>query len=99
MKLKDLKEKYEVLAKKHKLPGFEELNANFEIENIRKESEILIRVIRKVMMTKITNFMNFIEMVQNPVNAPRFYHAFIRAMGVDDKKELDKIYERAKNDT
>ncbi|MEM4271691.1 MAG: hypothetical protein QXD13_01215 [Candidatus Pacearchaeota archaeon] len=92
MKLKELKEKYDVVAKKYKLPNFEELNADFEIENIRKESDILLRVVRKVMMTKVTNFMNFIEMIQNPVNAPRFYFAYIKAMSSEDKRELEKIY-------
>lgn len=92
MKIKELKEKYGVLAKKYKMPSFEELNENFEIEAIRKESEMLLRVIRKVMMAKITNFLNFIEMIQNPVNAPRFYFAYIKAMSSEDKRELEKIY-------
>ena len=71
MELKDLKKEYSDLAEKYKLPSFKELNENFEIEKIDKDTEILLRDVRKVMMEKIVNSLGFLEMFLNPMNAPR----------------------------
>jgi len=92
MDLKDLKKEYGALAKKHKLPGFSELNNVFEIEKIERESESLLRVVRKVMMERIVNSLGFLEMLINPVNAPRMYHPFFKSVSAEDKKNVDKIY-------
>lgn len=92
MKLDDLKAEYAKLAKKYNLPGFQELNENFEIETIRKETDLLPRAVRKVMMNKTGNALNFIELLLNPANAPRFYLAFIKAMGAEGKNYAEKVY-------
>jgi len=92
MELKDLKKEYGLLEKKHNLPSFKELNEDFEIDKIDKESDCLLRVVRKVMMEKIVNSLTFIETLINPINAPRIYFLYIKTMPQDDKKELDRIY-------
>lgn len=92
MKLSDLKAKYAELAKKYKLPSFQELNENFEIETIRKETDLLPRAVRKVMMNKVANALNFMELLLNPANAPRFYMGFIKAMGTEGQKYAEKVY-------
>ncbi len=92
MKLSDLKKKYENLAKKHNLPSFSELNVDFEIDKLDKNTESVLRSIRKLMMEKIVNSMSFLEMLLNPMNSPRMYMLFIRTMSVDDKKKIDDIY-------
>lgn len=92
MKLADLKKDYSVLAAKYKLPKFAELNEDFEVEKCEKESETLLRVIRKVMMEKIISSLGFVEMLLNPMNAPRMYLSYIHGMGADDKKSIEKIY-------
>lgn len=92
MDLKELKKQYGDLAKKHNLPSFTELNENFEIEKIRKGEETLLRTIRKTMMEKIVNSMNFLEFLLNPINAPRAYLLYIKSMTSDDKKSIDKMY-------
>ncbi len=92
MDLKELKKSYEILKKKYNLPGFSELNDNFEIEKIRKGQETLLRTIRKAMMEKIINSIGFLETLVNPVNAPRIYLVYIKSMSADDKKEIEKIY-------
>ena len=92
MELKDLKKGYDSLAGKYKLPSFEELNEGFEIEKIERESDALLRTIRKVMMEKVVNSLGFIEMLLNPMNAPRMYHAYIKSIGTEDKKIIEKIY-------
>ena len=93
MELKDLKKSYEILSKKYKLPSFKELNEDFDIEKIDKESEILLKVVRKVMMEKIVNALGFLEMLLNPTNAPRMYIPFLSSMTVEDKKEIDEMYD------
>ena len=89
MDLKELKKHYEILSKKYKLPSFKELNEDFDIEKIDKESDILLKVVRKVMMEKIVNSLGFIEMLLNPMNSPRMYHAYLNSMSVEDKKAID----------
>lgn len=88
----DLKKAYSENAEKYKLPSFKELNEEFEIEKIDKDSEILLKVIRKVMIDKIINSLNFLEILMNPVNTPRIYLTGLSNFTVENKKMLDKLY-------
>jgi len=90
--LNDLKKEYEELAKRYKLPDFKEINENFEIEKIDRETDCLARAVRKVIMEKIVNSLGFIELLLNPVNVPRMYVPFIKTMTLDNKKEMERIY-------
>jgi hypothetical protein len=92
MELDNLKKDYDVLARKHSLPGFKEINEAFEIEKIERDSEVLLQLVRKVCMDKALHFLNFLEMIQNPVNAPRMYHTYLKSMSEEDKKKVDEIY-------
>lgn len=92
MELENLKKEYEKLAKAQKLPSFSELNADFEIEKLEKESDNLLRSVRKVMMEKIVNSMGFLDMLINPINAPRMYLPYIQTMSIDDRKSIDVVY-------
>ena len=92
MDLKDLKKLYGELAGKYKLPSFSELNEDFEIEKIKRGEETLLRTVRKTMMEKIVNSMNFLEFLLNPVNAPRLYLPYIKSMTSDDRKDIDELY-------
>ncbi|MBX4212499.1 hypothetical protein KW787_03545 [Candidatus Pacearchaeota archaeon] len=92
MELKMLREQYSFLAKKYSLPSFNELNEDFEIDKIDRESDTLIRVVRKVMMEKIVNSLTFLEMLINPVNTPRIYFSYIRSITPEDKKIIDELY-------
>ncbi len=92
MNADELKKDYAVFEKKYNLPKFEVLNEEFEIEKIKRKSGILLKMIRKVMTEKIINSMNFIEMVLNPMNAPRIYLPYIKSMTSKDKEEVDKLY-------
>jgi hypothetical protein len=90
--LSDLKEKYSVLVEKHGLPSFKEMNEVFEIEKIDRESDTLLRTVRKVIMDKVLNSLNFIEMLLNPVNAPRMYMVYVNGVNPEERKKLDKLY-------
>lgn len=92
MEVEEFKKKYAQISKRHKLPSFDELNLDFEIDKLDKDSDNLLRCIRKVMMEKIVNSITFLEMLVNPVNAPRMYIPYIRTMGVEDRKIIDEIY-------
>ncbi|MDO8460781.1 MAG: hypothetical protein Q7S74_06755 [Nanoarchaeota archaeon] len=93
MELQELKKNYDVLAKKYKLPSFSELNEDFEIEKIERESDSLLRIIRKMMMEKIVNSLGFVEMLLTTMNAPRMYLTFIKSMTSEDKKRLENMYD------
>ena len=92
MEVEEFKKKYLQIGKRHKLPSFDELNLDFEIDKLDKDSDNLLRAIRKIMMEKIVNSMGFLEMLVNPVNAPRMYIPYVRTMSVEDKKIIDEIY-------
>ncbi len=85
-------EQYDALAKRHSLPLFAVLNNDFELEKISQESITVLRVVRKTMMEKIFNLLNFLEMILNPVNAPRTYLPYIKVMTNDHRKIIDKLY-------
>jgi len=92
MGLRELKEKYEKASKGHKLPSFSELNELFEIEKVDHEPETVLRAVRKVMMEKVINTLEFIEVFLNPVNVPRIYLPYLKNMGSSDREDMDKIY-------
>jgi hypothetical protein len=92
MDVNELEKHYDAFSKKYKLPEFKGLNEDFEIEKIKRRSGILIKTIRKVMMEKIINSMSFLEMLLNPVSAPRVYLIYIKSMTSEDKTEIDRIY-------
>lgn len=94
MDLEYIKKNYGLIEKKFGLPKFEEINPVFEIDKIDYESDCFIRVVRKIMMDKIVNSLTFFEMLLNPVNAPRIYMGFIKVMTAEDKKRIEKLYEK-----
>jgi hypothetical protein len=92
MEIDELRKKYAEYEKKDKLPSFEKLNNDFEIDKIERDSEMILRTIRKAMMDKIVNSMGFVEMLLNPANAPRMYYAYLKGITTEDRDEIEKIY-------
>ena len=92
MALKEIKKEFSILEKKYKLPSFNELIENFEVDKIEKETETLLRSIRKVMMEKVLNSMSFAEMLLNPMSSPGIYLPYIKSMSSEDKNKIEKIY-------
>ncbi len=90
--LNHFREQYETLAKHYSLPAFNAVNNDFELEKISQESATMLRVVRKTMMEKIFNILNFLEMLLNPVNASRMYLPFIKVMTSADRKDIEKLY-------
>lgn len=92
-RLAKLKEDYEKLAKKYKLPGYKTLNEEFDIEKVQElETDTLLREIRKVMMDKVISYLRFAELLINPSNAPMFFFAILKGIDPSDKKLLEETY-------
>lgn len=92
-KLQKLKLDYGKLAEKYKLPGYQQLNEEFDIEKVQElETDTLLREIRKVIMDKAIAYLRFTELLLNPSNAPMFFFAMLKGMEACDKKVLEDIY-------
>lgn len=95
MGLSKLKDEYEKLQKKQKLPGFKEMNEAFYIEEIAdSETDILIRRIRIKVGDGLMRCSRFIESLLNPVNASMFSFSLIKMLTPEDKKTLSEIYKK-----
>ncbi|MFH1500942.1 MAG: hypothetical protein ABIE22_03275 [archaeon] len=92
-KLKELKKAYDILKQKYKLPSFKELNEEFDVERIaERETETLLREIRKVMMDKIITYLRFTELLLNPSAAPLFFLSLLKNLSSEERKVVEKTY-------
>lgn len=94
MELKDFKVEFKKIAKKHKIPSFDELNECFEIDRIERDTDFLLREVRKTMMEKVVSYIRFLEMMLNPAQAPPMFLMFIKTLKEEDVKNLQKVYEK-----
>ena len=93
--LDKLKDDYAELEEKYKLPGFQQLNEDFDIEKVaEQETDCLLREIRKVVMDKVLAYFRFVEMLLNPSNAPMFFFALVKGLTSQDKRVLERMYEK-----
>ncbi len=89
-----VKKKYEPLCKKYKLPSFDELNKEFEIEKVQEhETDYLLREVRKTVSEKMSAFLRFFETILNPVMAPVFVIAALKNLENGEKQKIKEIYE------
>lgn len=91
--LEKLKKEYEKLKDRYNLPSFVEINEDFEIEKLQeRETDLLIREVRRIMVEKNSAYLRFIEMFLNPGNAPMFFFSLVKNMDHVDKKTLEELY-------
>ena len=90
----ELIDKYKPLREKYQLPGFSELNEQFDIEEIDPESEFLLRKIRRTISERVSNYLRFTEIILNPSNAPMFFFKILKKLTSEDKEALSKLYEK-----
>ena len=94
-KLAKLKKEYKKIQEKHSLPSFNELNENFGIEKASEvETDFTIREVRKQISEKAYNYLRFVEMLINPVNAPMSIMTLVKTFGVEEKDKLTEIYKK-----
>ncbi|MEM2955983.1 MAG: hypothetical protein QW041_00155 [Candidatus Pacearchaeota archaeon] len=90
-----LKKDYEKLRQKYKLPSFNELNEEFEIEKLQeRETDFLLRHIRRAMIEKIAIILRFLEVLVNPAEAQTQLYIFsvMKSISAEMKKDIEKIY-------
>lgn len=94
--LDELKKDYSVLQKKYSLPLFEEMNIEFGIEDLtEKETDFLLREIRKIIMGKMAFFSKFIEVILNPSEGGSlFVFSMVKSLKQEDRKVLSELYEQ-----
>lgn len=93
--LKKLEKEYEKIRKKYSLPGFENMNNDFDIERLQeKETLNLIREVRRTIMEKNSAYLRFCEMFMNPSHAPLFFLGLSKNLGDEEKKLVNEVYLR-----
>jgi hypothetical protein len=93
--LKKYKQEYSKFQEKHKLPSFEFLNENFEIESLAgAETELFLKKIRKQILEKVSSGLRALEMFLNPQNAPVFIFSIIKSFNKTDKEIIDRLYQQ-----
>lgn len=90
---RNLKEEYEETRKKYKLPEFQKLAEDFDIERIiEKESSFLLRDIRKAIVEKLIGYSHFFENLINPASPPMFLFSIIKRLSSSDKEKIKEVY-------
>lgn len=91
--LERVKKEYSKLQSKYKLPSFDKLNEDFDTERIsEKETDYLLREIRKAIADKVIAYLRFIEALINPSSGPMFFMIIVKGLELKDKDLIDKIY-------
>ena len=91
--LDKLKKDYAKLHKKYKLPSYEDLNIFFDIEELAaKETDMLLRNIRRKITEKTNSYLRFAEIFLNPQQAPLFFMILGKNLSVEGRKTLNDMY-------
>ncbi|PIN89554.1 hypothetical protein COU61_03055 [Candidatus Pacearchaeota archaeon CG10_big_fil_rev_8_21_14_0_10_35_13] len=91
--LEKLKKKYGELQKKYKLPTFEKMNYYYDIEELSgKETDLLLRAVRRKITEKTNSYLRFIEVFLNPSQAPLFFMLLGKSLDAETMKLMNEIY-------
>ncbi len=86
----DARKSYEEVAKKHKLPKFEELDAEFHISSI-EDAKFILTEVRHMMLDKTQGCADFLgELLQPETSLVNLYES--RILGEHEKKEAYEIF-------
>jgi len=88
----DVKEKYEELKKKYKLPSYEEVNTEFELESIEKPVFLLNDIGRKI-NEKLDYYLAILENILNPESSLASMYE-CKVTGEGSKKEINLLYKK-----
>jgi len=92
-----IREKYKELVEKYKLPNFEEVNKDFDIIKVDCDSETILRDIRKVVVSKFSSVLQFVELLLNPTNGSMFHMYLVKGVRESEKKTLNKLFKQLGN--
>ena len=93
--LSKLKKDYEKLRQKYRLPSFDELNVEFEIEKLQdRETDFLVRQVRRAIIEKVAVVLRFLELIVNPTESPTPLYIFsvMKSISPETKKIIEKVY-------
>lgn len=91
MRIAEFKKLYDELKKEYSLPVFEEMNSNFDIGKIRRDSGNLLRDIRRVMIEKIVYYIRLVELMINPSQASPIMLMLLKEISSEDRKTMDSV--------
>ena len=93
--LKELKQEYEKLKQKYKLPEFNQLSEDFDIEKIaEKETSYVLREIRRMISDKLSNYMHLFEAFLNPATPPVFIFTILKNSSEEEKETIKELYKK-----
>src|SRR3989338_4306685 len=87
----NVKEEYNELLKKYKLPKFDDLNEDFELEFIKKKP-FLLRQIRRRINEKVIFFCRIIEGLLYPTQQHIINVTEMKNLPEEKKKYIEKMY-------
>lgn len=91
----DYKPEMKRLEKKYKIPSFEELTTDFEVEKVvDKETSFLIREIRRAIVEKLSAYAQLFETLMNPNSPPMFFFSILKKIPKADKEKIKEMYEK-----
>ncbi len=92
-KLEKFKAEYEKVQKKYNLPSFEDMNNAFDIEEVSsKNTERILRLIRRRITEKTSSYLRFMEVFLNPSQAPLFYMMLAKNMPEEGRTAVNEVY-------
>ena len=87
-----MKQEYQKLAKKYKLPSFDSLNKEFEISDI-ETVDFLLREIRRKINERFENYIKVLEPILQPEANVCDMHE-CKALNEDEKKRVYELYRK-----
>ena len=93
--LNKIKKDFKKIGKKYKLPKFEELAREFDIEKIaEKETSFLLRDVRRAINEKISAYLHLFETLINPSSPPLFIFSILKNLEEKEQKIMKEIYSK-----
>ena len=88
-----LREEFEELE--YNLPDFDLLAEDFDIEKVfEKESSFLLREVRKIIVEKLSAYLQLFETFMNPGSSPMFVYSVLRNITEEDRDLIKDLYKR-----
>jgi hypothetical protein len=91
----DLREEYKKIQEQFELPEYKEISEDFDIEKLSdKESEFLVRDIRRTISEKLSSYLHFFELIINPSSPPLFIISALRSLDKQTKDKSTVLYKK-----
>jgi len=93
--LQELKTKYEAKKIVYNLPDYSKFGEDFDVEKAsEKETDFIIREVRRIVIEKISAYMHLFETILNPSSGSLLIFSVIKNLDHDDKKDIRELYKK-----